>query len=263
MIVSESHSFIYARVPKTGSTSVSLALEPYRRPGDYSRVGAVARRLMPALHKPFSVNFRSHPHWPLRAARKILPGSFFDASYKFTVVRDPLNWCISLHNHILQNQQIPRFAAFYTDVYANRSFDYFVSTLIDKPIPPQVGMIADETGKMLVDSVVRLENIDEEIQKIFNHLGISSELQTLNKGKYREPPEISLEAADIIKTIYKADYLAFGYSECGEVVSDADLALELPELGNWIGSSGELNYLPFMRDKHFTERPDDQRWYKL
>ena len=263
MIVSESHSFIYARVPKTGSTSVSLALEPYRRPGDNSRIGAVVRRVMPGLQKPFSVNFRSHPHWPLRAARKILPGPFFDTSYKFTVVRDPLSWCISFHNHILQNRQIPRFAEHYKDVYENNSFDYFVSTLIEKPIPPQVGMIADETGKLLADAVVRLENIDEEIKTIFDHLGISSDLQKLNKGKYREPPKISSEASDIIKTIYEVDYLAFGYSGQGEVVGKVDLTLQLPKLGNWIGSSRELEYLPFMRDEHFTDRPEDQHWYRF
>ena len=155
MIVSESKSFIYVRVPKTGSTSVSYALEPYRRAADGSRVGALFRRIFPKTTRSFATNFRAHPHWPIRAARQILPVEMFDSFYKFTVVRDPLRWCVSLHSYVLQNKNKPRFAQFYRDVHENdTSFDYFVSTLLARPIPPQVGLITDIDGRLLVDNVV-------------------------------------------------------------------------------------------------------------
>lgn len=263
MIVSESKSFIYARIPKTGSTSVSLALEPYRRAQDKSRIGALVRAVIPTLRKSFAVNFRAHPHWPLRAARDILPSSFFNSATKFTVVRDPLSWCISLHNHILRNKDIPRYAKLYQDVYENTSFDYFASTLPEKPIPPQAGMVADSNGRIMADYVVRLENLDSEIQVVFERLGIATVVNQLNKGNYKAVRSVSSESIEIINAVYGIDYSTFGYSECGSPTTHARLDVTLKSLGNWLETFDPLDYYPFMREQNYASRPESQRWFRL
>lgn len=263
MIVSDTKSFIYTRVPKTGSTSVSSALEPYRRIADKSLVGTLARNLRPSIKKPFAVNFRAHPHWPLRAAKEILPSDFFNSAYKFTVVRDPLNWCISLHNHFLEHKHITRFAELYEDIYTNTSFDYFVSTLVQKPIPPQVGMIAGTEGAPMVDKIVRLENIDVEVEQIFARLNISPQISEKNKGNYKKVPEVSSESLEIIQTIYEVDYLTFGYSKKGEGIGAVNLSHSCPKVGNWLAAANCFEHRAFMRDDRYLHRPQHQQWFEF
>jgi len=264
MIVSESNKFIYTRIPKTGSTSVSQALIPFGRAADRNVFGALVRRFVPDTKMAFAVNFKAHPHWPLLAAREILSSEFFNEACKFTVVRHPVRWCFSLYNHILRNAHVPGFQRLYPDVLRDKSFDRFVESLTTNPIPPQLGMLIDTNGCLLVDAFARLENLEREIQPIFEMIGITPNIGRLNSGKYIEHSQISSTATDIIRNVYKVDFQLFGYSGLDQLETKATLNPfeKFSKLGQWLASNGDgLAYTAFARDSSYMQRPEGERWF--
>ncbi len=231
MIVSDERNFIYTRIPKTASTSVSAALEPYRRKADAALMGRIGRRILPKSAHPALVNFRAHSHWGLQAAREVMGEEFFTRATKFTVARHPFAWINSLYNHVLRMEGDPDFNRVFGNVYSGAlSLNAFIETLEDRPIPPQVTLLVDYDGNMLADHIARVELLEEEIRPIFKTCGIEAAIPSLNRGTYREAESLSARSQALIRNIYAVDFEIFGYDEqgpAGPVKQSSDLTAPL------------------------------------
>lgn len=216
MIVSDSHAFIYARVPKTASTSVSSALVPYRRGADSAVMGKIGRRLgIERRHHRF-VDFRAHSHWGLQAAREMLPPTFFDRALKFTVVRHPFERMVSMYNHLLRAKPGTPTRRKFPELFEGAAdLDSFIRSFEQASLPPQACLVIDYDGCPLIDAVARVERMEAEIAPIFEHLGAGVAIPRLNVGTYSSARSLSAESRAILRKVHAVDFELFGYDEWG------------------------------------------------
>ncbi|NIY80920.1 MAG: sulfotransferase family 2 domain-containing protein [Rhodobacteraceae bacterium] len=242
MIVSKSKNLIYCRVPKSASTSVSAALEPYADPFPATGVARALRKIgLGGLHHRL-FNFRNHSHLSFKAAEQILPSRFFDGALKFTVVRHPLSWSVSYYNHVLRDNLPPQYKEVFKEVRTAQSFDYFLDWLKDKPRRPISTQLIDEKGDYLTDHVVRCENLMAEASELLQGHGIQISVPRLNAGQYREL-ELSSSQREKIFDLYGDDMKAFGYDESGALSQPHLSATETTRaVAAQLGASGLAKY---------------------
>lgn len=219
MIVSDKKRFIYVRIPKTASTSVSAALEPYRRKADRSLIGRIGRRVAPKSTHPALTDFRAHSHWGLQAAREVLGEDRFNSMYRFSVVRHPVSRTRSLYAHIMRYQSDPEFQRAFGGIYEAyadadcNSLDHFIEWLERNPIPAQAALLIDYRGNILANAVARVENLDVEVGQILGRLGIDANVPRLNVGDDRSRAKVSEASLAKIRELYAVDYELFGYED--------------------------------------------------
>ncbi|MEP6345023.1 MAG: sulfotransferase family 2 domain-containing protein [Parasphingorhabdus sp.] len=246
MIVSTDKNFIYARVPKTASTSLSSALEPHRRVEDRHWIGKLGRFVAPKLVHPKVVDFRAHSHWPLLAAKHIMGQEFFDGAFKFAVVRHPVDWCYSYYQHLMRSTDNSDFVAIYSDLYENPSFENFLLRLQEHPVPPQVAMMIGEKGEIAADKIIRMENLDEELGEVEEKLGFKIELGELNRGRYAKNIEHGERALQLIYKAFAIDFEIFGYDQKspGQKLS-LDTSRQLQAISDKLVSISPLVFSPW------------------
>lgn len=182
---------IFIHIPKSAGTSIRQMIgEPTRG----------------RLHVPWWVYRDADP-------RK------FKEYYKFAFVRDPLDRLISGYNYLCDggNQrddaEIAHFISEFTD------FEDFVnnglrgSMLITHQIfRPQSFYVCDWFGRLQVDFVGKLENMENDLKIVGSALGFSSDLVHINASQSTaEKSNLSDAIREKVYDIYKSDYEAFGY----------------------------------------------------
>ena len=245
MIVSTSHRFVYARVPKTASTSVSAALEPYRRTADRGLIGRIGRRLAPGSTHPLLVDFRAHSHWPMLAARMVMGADWFDRATRFTVVRHPFHWAQSYYRHLVRHDADPLHRAIWGAALAGGGFNAFVETLADMAPPPQLAMLVGEDGAVLAQHVVRVEALDAELEPVRAALGIAIDVPRLNVGGEAQRP-IDPASARRLETLFAADMAHFGYGP-GGIAGTPSLAPSAASraIGGQLARIGAIRFSPW------------------
>lgn len=160
---------------------------------------------------------------------KYVPESMFSRYYKFSFVRNPWARCVSFYK--------------YMGFHYRCSFRSFVLKHLNGPlmrrkhwfIRPQYDFLYSETGDLLVDYIGRLENIQDEMDYVFDFLGLNRRtVPHLNESSKRRFNELILllvkffeckngwpvnyrdyyddESLDIVSTIYKKDINVFDYT---------------------------------------------------
>ena len=214
MIVSDSHKFIYARVPKTGSTSISSALAKYRRMSERVRCVDLLNQLFCQILRKKNIKFSTYPHLSLHSAKQIIGSRKFNSYFRFSVVRHPVDRIYSQYRHVKRNLSCPKFQAMYPEMLGHRAgFECFLEAMQSRPIPPQVSMLIDEHGKIQTNAVARIECLNEELSPIFEQLGLKCVVERLNVGGVVQngSSDLTNRARDLIERMYQIDYECFGY----------------------------------------------------
>lgn len=216
MIVSKTKNIVYCRLPKSASTSVSSALEPYAVSFPQSALARSVRYVTKQrVGGPF-FDFRSYSHLSMAGAQKELPQAFFQKATKFTVVRHPLDWVQSYFQHILRENFPPEYQKHFSVPIKKRSFSYFVDWMSDQPRRPLATQLIDDQGVFLIDKVARIENLHDEVSNILAGTQIDFKAPALNRGAYSRD-EISSKDRFKIIDLYQSDMLEFGYNEDGSL----------------------------------------------
>ena len=185
--------YIFIHVPKTAGTSV-----------------------LSVLGAPLE---RRHINWRIyQQANRF----YFDEFYKFSIVRHPLNRIISSYNYIRDGGN-----GLANDLnlseYINKiapNFDIFVreylshsNILLHNLFRPQAFYLCDYRGKVMVDQVCKLENIDSDFIVLQKNLGIQGvKLPLINRSNSSgSKVNFSLETVKLIHELYKIDYEVFDY----------------------------------------------------
>ena len=178
--------YLFIHINKTGGTSISKALG------------------MPFLHFTAKEFIAAHGQ------------AVFDALFKFTVVRNPWDKVVShYHYRVMTNQ-----TSLGTD---KMSFNSWVQKAyldkdpllydIPKMFMPQCDWITDDSGKIVIDSIARYENLNDDFQKLCKILGkklVLPHLKASTRGDYRE--YYNENSVRIIGDAFAVDIEQFGYT---------------------------------------------------
>ncbi|MCP3930748.1 MAG: sulfotransferase family protein, partial [Bacteroidetes bacterium] len=184
MRISHKYKFIFFANPKTGSSSVRQFLNPY------TDVQPVLNYLKRTPTNPF------YPHITPQETRGLFEqfGWDFYSYQRFTFVRNPWARLVSLYEHIRRNPSMKlEFAEWLYSIkpfgsggggedhqrwrkYGTYSIEHYIK---------------DEVGNILVDKVIRLEDIQKDLRPFLIALGLpdvkNSKLNYSNKRKKAIP----------------------------------------------------------------------------
>ena len=156
MIVSYERRFIFFHIPKTGGTSIRRVLLPYcHDPLQYAVNRLFARFGVEVNHRVGGyrrLRFRTHER--ALVAANLIPPAEFDSLFKFAFVRNPWDQLVSMYKYIQRTTSHKRHS-----VVREMEFGDFVKFAAEKELAHQKRLIADESGKLLVDYVGRFETL--------------------------------------------------------------------------------------------------------
>jgi len=215
MIISHKHRFIYLRTEKTGSTSLSNVLETVL--GDEDIRGTMSRpawaRYSPIHHGALKRNFPQwfglHTHATAKQVRQIVGKKIFDSYFKFAVERNPWDRQVSLyfHREWKKNNKNPDFDRdMRSAIYRNTEYCKLNNW--------SIYAIGNE---VVVDRVLRYENLNNEITSTLHDLGIDIEIEMPRMRSYAPGrPHYSTYYTDWTRNLvakwYAKDIEALGYT---------------------------------------------------
>ena len=140
----------------------------------------------------------------------------WDRRFSFAVVRNPWDKVVSHYHHRVQINltglgvaTIP-FGEWVRQAYGDRNPAYYDPPLM---FAPQLDWISGRDGSIVVDSICRFENLENDFATVARRIGRQATLPHLNSsrhGLYRE--YYDAETARIISDRFQKDIEAFGYS---------------------------------------------------
>ncbi len=165
MLISDSHEFIFLRMRKVASTSMKAILLPMCVPKPQGRLRHILSRAKLGWDYHNHV-FRAHDD--IRAIKKRMPAEKFNRYFKFAFVRNPWDRLVSEYEFLLERPAHGRHAR----VKKLDSFKEFIEMQIPRKDAYQINMLCDRKGKMIMDFVGRLENLQNDWQVVCERIDI-------------------------------------------------------------------------------------------
>jgi hypothetical protein len=206
VILSSSKSFLFLHVYKVAGSSVRRGLLPHANKGIVAgqAVNAMLQQLrLPAMKNPL---YSYHPR--LRDVRDALGADKFEKLFKFTFVRNPWDWQVSLYHYALQSPRHPQ----YDLMKSMADFDAYLDWRVNEDLKQQSDFVCDEDGKLLVDYLGHFETLNEDFKHVCEQIGIPCNLPFINQSKRRHYTEYySDRGRALIEKAFAADIEKFGY----------------------------------------------------
>lgn len=209
MIISHQKKFIFIHIYKVAGSSIRRVLDKYddRKKADLSFIDN--SRIW--LHQHFKVTRTSFiTHLKAKDIKAKLAPDVFNNYYKFSFIRNPWDWQVSLYYFMLQNTKHRQHKL----VSKMKNFEEYLDWRINKDLELQKEFIYDNDGKILVDFVGRFENLQNDFNTICSRLEIPEiELPVTNTSHHRYYKEYYNEnTKNWVAEAFKEDIELFGYS---------------------------------------------------
>lgn len=182
MIISHKYKFIFIKTRKTAGTSIEVDLNPFLGERD------IATPIYPSVdgHIPknykrgfFQKDFKNH--MSAREVKQFVGKNIFSDYFVFCVEREPVDKCIS-HYSMLKN------SSNHNKNTKEMSFDEYVAL---KRFPNDVDKYTSENEELLVDKIVKYENLATDLSEIAKMLGFDLKLSSRAKVGFREDIQVS------------------------------------------------------------------------
>jgi hypothetical protein len=215
MLLSIKYNFLFVHIAKTGGTSVRAALQSMRWRDPWYYPQFLCSRLSHLSGHRLGSKFPRHSR--IVAAKEMLPETFFNALFKFAVVRNPWDLQVSSYHHIRRERphlmsHINSFEEFIRwKLDPERPYQFHVDTSIQS----QLDYLIDLEGKLLVDFIGHYENLSEDFTEICHrigmpHLSLPHKRKASDRNKdYRS--YYSDPLAQQVGDYFKRDIEALGY----------------------------------------------------
>ena len=178
-------NFIFIHINKTGGSSVEKALNiPFEHKTALEKISEVGRY-----------------RW--------------DRKLTFTIVRNPWDKVVSHYHYRVKTNQTGLgdkhidFKEWVKRAYGEKDDCYYDNP---KMFMPQIDWISDENGRILVDEIIRFENLDSDFNMVLQKIGKNTTLPHVkrsNRGSYRE--YYDPETIEIVRNWFERDIENFGY----------------------------------------------------
>lgn len=171
MIISHHKKFIFIHIYKNAGSSVKHALANYNY-YDLKTAGWMdkLRYISGNYPKIFSSQFPGHI--TCENLKEIIPAKVFNNYLKFAIVRNPFDWQVSLYNYALKD---PRHHE-HELTKSFKSFDKYLEWRIDGNFSLQSDFIYSKDGELLVDEILKFENLDVDFKRVLKKLDIREEI---------------------------------------------------------------------------------------
>ena len=216
MMISHRRRFIFVHIYRTAGQSISEALAPYSDDPDRLIVHIpVLRRLLKrriVTHRKLMSHNAGHPS--AKELKAALPPKVFDNFHKFTFVRNPWDWQISVYHFVVQYPSHP-----YHEFYKSFGrFENYLEWRIKNGVQLQKEFVVSETGESLVDFVGRYETLQKDFETVCKRvgikcrLGIKCSLPHRNQSTHNDYREYyTPQTKALVARAYEEDIDFFGY----------------------------------------------------
>ncbi|MYM57431.1 sulfotransferase family 2 domain-containing protein [Thalassovita mangrovi] len=213
MFISHGRQYIFIHIPKTGGTSMALALEERAKKddiliGDTPKAAKRRRRFREA-----DTRGRLWKHSTLADIEGLVGADEVERYFTFTMVRNPWDRVVSYY-HWLRDQSFDHPAV---TLARGEDFSGFLShpqTWRSLQESPARSYMTDARGNEVCDLYIRLERAEEDAAPLVDHLGFELDLPRVNASArqvdYRR--YYSDTDAAFLADICAEDIARFGYS---------------------------------------------------
>ena len=213
MIISRGRRYIFVHIPKTGGTSMALALEARAMKDDImlgdTPKAARRRRRLKGVH----ARGRLWKHSTLADIDGLISRDQAREMFTFTLVRNPWDRVLSYYSW-LRGQHFDHYA-----VHAAKALD-FAGFLRDARIAaslrghPYAHYLRDAGGVERADLFIRLEHLDQDIAPLQAHLGFALQIDRVNRSARAADYRTQYGEAEreIVAQLCAIDIKRFAYS---------------------------------------------------
>ena len=211
MIISHKYKFIFIKTRKTAGTTIEYNISKYLGKNDIippsnqsiylsqnyfydTKFSKFLKKIhLNKISKKFKNKFSEHED--AFDLKKKIDINFFDGYFKFCVEREPVDKCISYY--FMRKNSLTS-----STVKQNMTWDDFVQK---KRFPVDSNMYS-YGNKLLVDKIIKYENLENELTEILNDRGINNFKieKSVNNSSRGIDPEVTLKQKKIIYDSFKS-----------------------------------------------------------
>lgn len=211
MILSHGRKYIFIHVPKTGGTSMALALESRAMKDDIMLGDTPKARRRRNRVRDVTTAGRLWKHSTLADIDGLVTPEQISSYFTFTMVRNPWDRIVSYY-HWLRTQSFDHPAVRLAQSHDFSTFLNHPHTRLSLSAAPYAFYMTDLRGRERCAAYIRLEHLQEDAQPLWEHLGFRLELDHVNRsdrGDYRQ--YYSDQDAATLADICAQDIARFGY----------------------------------------------------
>ncbi|MEL7099559.1 MAG: sulfotransferase family 2 domain-containing protein [Pseudomonadota bacterium] len=212
MIISRGRNYIFVHAPKTGGTSMALALEARAMKddlmlGDTPKALKRRRRL-----KDAEARGRLWKHSTLADIDGLVSAEEVAQMFIFTLVRNPWDRLVSYY-HWLQSQRFDHPAVALAQQLEFRAFAQAPHVVASLKASPARHYVTDAAGTERCNAFLRIEHLAEDIAPLEAHLGFALEVPRANKSDRDADWRCYYDtaSADSVAAACAEDIVRFGY----------------------------------------------------
>lgn len=213
MIISPGRKFIFVHIPKTGGTSMMLALEGRAKKDDILIGDTPKAKRRQHRIKGVTTAGRLWKHSTLADIDGLVSPDEIDKAFVFTLVRNPWDRMVSYY-HWLQKQEFDHPAV---TLAKQVDFSAFLNTPATQAAiraAPYGHYVTNAQGREVCDAFIRLEHLEDDSARLWAHLGFHLDLPVHNRSTrdrdYRG--YYSDRDSALVASLCAQDIARFGYA---------------------------------------------------
>jgi hypothetical protein len=212
MILSTGRSYVFVHIPKTGGTSMALALEARAMRDDIMLGDTPKARQRRRKVQGMETRGRLWKHSTLSDIEGLVPDDVLDGLFAFTLVRNPWDRAVSYY-HWLRSQSFDHPSVRLAKAAAFADFVRDPRTMAAFRQAPASHYMRRSDGTQQCDAYIRIEHLATDVAPLVAHLGFDLTLPHANRSDrdrdYRT--YFTDESAQAVADSCAEDIAQFGY----------------------------------------------------